>query len=452
MATETLSPPPSQAPAGIKVASAPSVKSGLPNGSGITIVTPPGSTTPIATDRGPAAAPYKAGSARAKMAADAQKLTDKNPANAVVPKPASPDRPGAIETPEPNADPNEPPVIAPEPNAKPAAADPKAPVDLKAGKGKANPWKLFEAEKTARAKAEQEIQTLKSSIVPEQERTALTARVEAAEKRAKELEEHIRFVDYEKSSEFVEKYDKPYKSAWTRAMTELKELSVTDPATGNQRPITSEDMLELVNMPLPTAITTAKQIFGDAAEYVMSQRNEIRKQFEAQSAALSDARKNGAEHQTRMQEQIKNWHTQTEAQIKQTWEKANAAVLENPETGAFFKPREGDQEWNQRLAKGFQLVDSAFSSNPKDPKLTPEQRKSIVERHSAVRNRAASWGPLKYENGQLKAKLEALEKQLKGYKDSSPGVGSGTPSNRNGQPMSARDAMMAGLQKIARPQ
>jgi hypothetical protein len=385
------------------------------------------------------------------MAADAQKLANRNPNSPKAPTPAPTDRPGATETPDPAPDPSNSPDPSPDPNPDPnpdPAPDPKH-TDPKSGKTKANPWKLYEAEKSARAKAEQEIQTLKTSIVPEQERTSLTARVEAAEKRAKELEEHIRFVDYEKSSEFQEKYDKPYKAAWQRAMSELKELSVLDPATGSERPITSEDILELVNMPLPAAITTAKQVFGDAAEYVMSQRNEIRKQFEAQSQALADARKNGAEHQTRIQEQVKQWHAKTEADIKQTWEKANAAVLDNPETGAFFKPRENDQEWNQRLAKGFDLVDRAFSSNPKDPNLTPEQRKAIVERHSAVRNRAASWGPLKHENGQLKAKLAEMEKQVKDYKDTSPPAGGSIPANRNGQPMTAREAMQRDLEKLA---
>ena len=69
----------------------------------------------------------------------------------------------------------------------------------------------------------------RAGVVPEQERTALTARVEKAEARAKELEDHIRYVDYEKSTEFKEKFDAPYVASWERAMSELSEITVTDP-------------------------------------------------------------------------------------------------------------------------------------------------------------------------------------------------------------------------------
>lgn len=446
-------PPTAPPPSGITVAPSAPVKSGLPNGSGITNVTAP------ATDLGPTK-PIVKGSARAKMHADAQKIakqgSDINSPLAIQPSPETIERPGAIE-PSAQADPSPEPVDEPDKTGKEPspATDPQQASTTPAKdpkKEKANPWKLYEAEKQKRAQVEKEAQDLRASIVPEAERTALTARVEKAEKRAQELESHIRFVDYEKSTEFQEKYQQPYQQAWTRALSELKDLTVTDPATQATRPIASEDILELVNMNLPDAIKTAKAVFGDAAEYVMSQRNEIRKLFEAQSSALEKARKDGGEHQKRMQEQTEAWFKATDAQIKQEWDKANAGVLEDEATGTYFKPREGDQEWNQSLAKGFALVDRAFSENPRDPKLKPEDRAAVVRRHAAVRNRAAAWGPLKKLATKLEAKVAELEKTLSGYKNTAPTVGGTQTSTANGQPASARSMMHDALIKLAKPQ
>jgi hypothetical protein len=345
---------------------------------------------------------------------------------------------------------------------KPATAEgAKGPdIDPKTGKPKkANPWKLFEEEKKARATAEQEIQRLKSSIVPEQERAALMGRVEKAEKRAQELEDHIRFVNYEKSTEFKTKYQEPYEAAWKRATTDLAEISVTDSITGQPRAVTSQDILELVNMPLGKAREVADEMFGKFADDVMAHRKEIRGLFDKQSAALEEARKNGGLRDQQMREAFQKRQSETQKFVQENWKAAEQEFLSDKENGQYFKPKmieEGkeptpeEKEWNEALERGFKLVDEAWSSNALDPKLTPEQRKEVIKRNVAVRNRAAAFGPLKRHAKRLEARIKQLEKDLKEYSGSTPGAGGSAPEARVNKGTDAKSAFHQRLVKIAR--
>jgi hypothetical protein len=347
-----------------------------------------------------------------------------------------------------------PPVTDPNADADPNAPDPEAPptppADPKTGK-KVSPWKLYEAEKTARATAEKQLQEMKASLVPEQERKTITERLTVAEKRAAELEEHIRFVDYSKSSEFQTKYQQPYLAAWKRAMSELGELNLTDPGTQQARKVTSDDILQLVNLPLQQAREVADNLFGVFANDVMGHRKEIRALFDNQAAALDEAKKNGATRITQMQEAYRKQNEELSQQIQTTWTKVNEEALTDPKMGEYFKPKEGNEDWNQRLAKGYALADRAYAENPRDPKLTAEQRASAIKRHAAVRNRAAGWGPLKWENGQLKTQLEELKAELSKYRTQSTPPAGGSSTAAHSGPQTAMGRVQEALRKIARP-
>jgi hypothetical protein len=372
-----------------------------------------------------------------KIAKPVEGTDDRPPEPA--PKPA--DKPPAEVTPKPEDAPEPPPA---DPNAPPTPADPKS-------KERVSPWKLYEREKEARAKAEKEIQEMRASIVPGEERKTLVEKMAATEKRAKELEEHIRFVDYQKSEEFQTKYEQPYQKAWSRAMGELKELTVTDPGTQAVRAVTVDDIMELVNLPLQKAREVAVAVFGDFANDVMGHRKEIRNLFEAQTTALEDAKKNGSERIKQAQEFLTKQNTELKQHIETTWAKLNEEALADPKVSEYFKPREGEEEWNQRLSKGFELADRAFKENPNNPQLTPEQRISAIKRHVALKNRAAGWGPLKWENGQLKTQLAELKAELAKYKDTEPAPGGTRTQGSPSGPVSGMDRIRQSLQKIARP-
>lgn len=337
----------------------------------------------------------------------------------------------------------------------PPASEPKpakgGDTDGNAPKPKVNPWKLLDEHKAARAKAESEIAELKKLVPNEAARKQEIAELEQLRARAKELEDEIRYVNYEKSPEFKEKYDEPYKKSWSKAMHELAEISIEDPDTGQTRQFTANEMLKLVNMPLAEARKVADELYGSLANDVMTHRKEIKNLFEARATALEEARTKGAEREQKTLEQVKAANETITKQITETYTKANESITKDEKYGAYFTPIEGDQDGNQRLAKGFELVDRAFQENPMDPRLTPEQRESIVKRHAAVRNRAAAFGRLVFQNQQAKTRIAELEAELAQFKGSEPTATGTTPPNTTPAPMSAREQMEAALAKLVKP-
>lgn len=443
MAAATIDPPTqSPPPGGVNI-----IDTGPPK-------PPPPPTTTIrvsemtgATDPGPLDKP-KAGMSRLqsdlrKKAGISEPETTK-PAPQKAPAPTTAEAKLTDQGAEQESSPSAP--TSPETQTKPATP-PTA--DEKAKSGKTNPWKLVDEFKGRAATLEKENAELRKSIVPEHDRKSLEARAQTAESRVKELEDEIRYVNYQKHPDFVKNYQQPYENAWKVATSELSEISIVDPTSQQQRPATPEDLMQLVNLPLGQARAIADQVFGPFADDVMAHRKEIRTLFEKQSQALKEAKESGSLREQQLREQQEKTQTELSGEIRQLWERSNNQLLEDPQIGTFFKPREGDSEWNERLTKGFQLVDQAFSQNPTDPKLSPEQRAQVIRRHAAVRNRAAGWGAVKHENTKLRAQVEELTKELSQYKESTPPTQGTTSSTTQTGPATAKDQVFGALRKLA---
>ena len=388
---------------------------------------PPINVTPAAIDKGPASPPPKPGSARERMFQDLHKKAGMDETAPPVTKPA--------------VEPEAPPEGGDAP--PPATADPTAP------KAKVSPWKLVDEHKAARLKAETEAAELRKTMLPPEKVKEITERAAALENRAQELEQEIRFTNYSKSQEFAEKYQKPYEESWKRWMGDLQELTVADPNTGGERPIAPQDLLELVNLPLKEAKTRAMESFGDFADDVMSARKEIRGLFDAQNKALEEARKGGEQRDLERVTQMQQQQQALGKEIGELWSKSNEMAQNDERFGKYFQPVEGDEEANTRLKKGFEIADRAFSVNPLDPRLTPDQRQQIVQLHSAVRNRAAAFGKLVYQAEKNAATIAELQAELARFKSAQPGAGEphGQESPTTGS--SAHDQVFGALRKIA---
>ncbi len=419
---------------------------------------PPPTTTPVAPT--PSPSPSKASAPAPKSAAPAapEKRSPKAEMQAelkkrfgsgetVDPAPAAaPKGDGSLEK-KAGASESSPSPDAPAADPKSGEQQPQAKTDPQYDK-KQSPWKLMDQFKKRSVELESENLALKQRLESMGDAAKVAERMTVAEKRAQELEEHIRFVDYSKSDEFKTKYQTPYEAAWKRATAELRELSIAD-AAGNQRMVTPDDLLQLVNLPLGKAREVANQLYGDFANDVMEHRREIRTLFDQQQNALEDARKNGVETQKKQQEQYQQTIKKIHSDVKSTWEQANKKVFSHPEWSKDFTPIEGDEEGNSLIKKGFELADAAFIHlNAMDPNLTPEQRKQVVERHAAVRNRAAAYGRLKFWLKQRDTRISELTKELEQFKSSEPGKGApasvGTVKPQGG----ARESVFGALRNL----
>lgn len=309
---------------------------------------------------------------------------------------------------------------------------------------KVSPWRLVDdykktnSELKARLETyEKELGELKGTKPAAEVPKDVTERLSKAEARVKELEDDLRFTDYQRHPEFVTKYQKPYNDAWKLATSELSEVAITDPNTGAQRPATAEDMLALVNLPLGQAREYANKLFGEFADDAMGHRKEIKRLFDAQQNALKEARENGATHAKQVQEQTQAQRQQVDKAIKDTWESAKREVVTHEKHSLYLNPVEGDQKGNAALAKGIEFADKAFSANPRDPSLSSEQRKEVVRMHAALMYRAAAYPRMRQWIEERDARIKELQERLDGYAESEPGQAAGTSTStasENGKP------------------
>lgn len=365
-------------------------------------------------------APTAAAKPSARQGAETETTTDAGAA------PLNPDGSGAPAAADPNAD----------PGASAAAAATQADGDK--GK-KVSPWKLVDQYKTKTAELEKQLADAKTASLPETQKKEYLTRIEELTKRNEHLENEMRFVNYEQSDDFKTKYQQPYEKAFTNAMSEMGELTITDPATQQTRQVTDQDILALCSLPLADARRMANELYGDFADDMMAHRKEIRNLWTARQNALKEARETGTKTMQQRMEMVQKHQKEISDFITSNWQAVNQAAFKDEKYGKFFTPVDGDQDGNQRLAKGFELVDRAFTENPNDPRLTPEQRAGVIKRHAAVRNRAAAFGRLNAWLEKAESRVAELEKELAKYKKSTP---SNAPSpGGNGQQTAPADPM-----------
>jgi hypothetical protein len=322
-------------------------------------------------------------------------------------------------------DPEKPADLPDEQAKEPPTESPQEPSPADAKGKKLSPWRLVDQWKSKTAQLERELAELRANAAPPAEVKALKEQLAERETKLKEYEDEIRYVNYQKSPEYIEKYQKPYEAEFKRAVAELSEVNVTNP-DGTTRPANAEDMLALVQLPLGRAREVADQLFGPFADDALMHRRAIKDKFDTMRTALDEAKTRAADYHKQKAEQETKFQSEAAQFVAEAWERANRDTITDKTYGQYFTPREGDREWNQRLAKGSELVDRAFRENPYDPKLNPAQREEVIRRHAAIRNRAAGWGALRGENIKLRSQISALETELKAFKKSEPGQGAST--------------------------
>lgn len=251
-------------------------------------------------------------------------------------------------------------------------------------------------------------------------------------KRLEELENEIRYVKYEKSEEFQEKYEKPYLEAWKKASADLGELTV-ETEDGETRPATTADLIHLANLPLGEARAQARIMFGDAADDVMAHRRVIRELSQAQTKALEDAKKNASEREKQLESQRQVEYQQT---IK-LWDESNKALAQK--FPKWFAKVEGDTEGNTLLDRGFSLADLHFLGEkgltPEQIEMLPQQFrdklktagkldvKDRVALDALLRHKIASHSRLALNLKKANSRIEELEKSLAEYEKSEPPAG-----------------------------
>jgi hypothetical protein len=394
----------------------------------------------------PARAPMR-GERVTKIAQGLEKMGTQ-PTPEPTPKPA--DKPAeAAPEPKPDSTDNKPgdapqPKPAEEGVAKPTEAAPA--IDKK---DKPNPWKMYEQAKSENGTLKQRIHELETKGVNPQEKEQYLERIAEYEKKIRGYEDDLRYTNYSKSAEFKEKYQSRYDDRWKLAMGELGELTVPNP-DGSERAFGTNDLLGLMNLPLKEAYAKAQELYGDLAGTVINHRTELRRIHDEMNHALEEAKTKASEREKQISEQRAIEQKQVDSLIASSFKASHEAAVKDPKNGRFFNQADGDDEWNTALQRGKELS-AAFLQSPAAPGLSAEQRKEISEKHAAIFNRSAAFGPMKLLVTRLEKKVATLEKELSGFKQSSPaaatnGAPAPAPVAATGRKM---DSMFADIAKRA---
>lgn len=265
----------------------------------------------------------------------------------------------------------------------------------------------------------------------------LSTELENLRKLNSDYETRVKALDFTQSQEFHERFKQPVAKALTSAYEDLKEMTVTDERTGEQRAATEADFKALLSVPLGEATTKAKTLFGDLAGEVLGHRRGIVQLKRAEREALDNAGKLAEEHIQRTSTES----TQRQQKLQQVYQQRRAQIEQKlPE---LFKAADGDAEATKVLVAGRQLAELL-----EDPSMNEEQRVALG---TDIRMRAEAFGYLKLKlDREVKRNTELTEK-LKSYEVSAPREGDGPAKNPSAPSSDPWDKAMKGLDKISKP-
>jgi hypothetical protein len=279
----------------------------------------------------------------------------------------------------------------------------------------------------------------------------IAAKLEQIQKRNRELEDQISFVDYSKSEEFQEKHVKPYNAAYYRAVSDFSQLQVreadgTDPESGETkfkfRQATDKDLIYLANLPLSKMDDEADAMFGKSAGRVIRHVEKVRDLAIAQQEALDNAAKNA---ETRRTEKA-NTEKLNSTKGKEMFQSEHKRLQEK--YPKFFAKDETDPEGNQLLEKGIAMADRIFLRTPEN---TPKSAEEAVRLHALAYNKIANHDRLARKFKLARERIAELEKSLKEFEASEPGAGRAGEAGRSGRPadpMSEANAELDSLDKL----
>ena len=322
---------------------------------------------------------------------------------------------------------------ATKPADKPKVEDPK-PAQAKPPKA-ASLREAYDKLKTERAELDsklKEYQDKEKSWKPNEEREKeYTAKLTAAEKRAQELEDVVKFADYSKSTEYQEQFVKPFNEAFTRGQKIAAQYSVLN-EDGSQRKATAEDFNSIMAISDPDAAAAKiEELFGTGvkAASINAARQAVLEKYEARNNALNEWKSKSGEREKMTAEQSERFQQEM---VKDWGDSVRSGQERLPEV---FKPAEGANVENDILEQGNRLADLAFGALPaaefdklpdfvkRDLKNGQLHPKAKVHLHAAIRNKAGAFDRVVYQNKQMAKQLKDLQAKLDGFKKSEPASG-----------------------------
>lgn len=250
---------------------------------------------------------------------------------------------------------------------------------------------------------------------------ALTAKLAAAEKRLADYEGTLQLTRYERSQDYKEKYETPWRNHQVEAEADVEQMIVTepnpdDPDTSKERPATKADFEEIYALSLGPASRLAYKKFGpEQAPTIMQHYRQLHADARAAYNAIADHKTKGDE----FEKQTVAQKAQEQQQRDTLWQQVHEKIL--AKYPQYFDERADDKEWNDALAKGRAISDLKFT--PAWDKLTPQQQVAL---DAQIYHRTAAFPALLGQVKSLETKLAEANKIIEQLRGSGPGKPSAT--------------------------
>ena len=162
--------------------------------------------------------------------------------------------------------------------------------------------------KKVRTEYEPELQKLRSKVQeyekkPPEDSAPILQKIKTLEERNAQLEKRMELVNYEESSDYQEKYEKPFIEAWNRSLAAFQQLEVTEKHPDGvdemgepkfkieTRLATSDDLLDLSRLPIGKMDKKAKEMFGESSPRVINYVEKIKELWQQKQTAKEQSAK-----------------------------------------------------------------------------------------------------------------------------------------------------------------
>lgn len=238
--------------------------------------------------------------------------------------------------------------------------------------------------------------------------------------RLQEYDSEMLYTNAEKSEQFQREHYQPYVQNYQDAYTTLSEWSI--PVEGGApRALTPQEFQKIVATGSGReALEVARSIYGEEGiepGVVFAARQAVMEASRRFQRAKDEIKQTASQRQQQTLEQSRQ-----EADL---WRKFTSEDVEKyPQ---WFKAPDGDEKAKELLEKGFKFVDEAFDGASQ--KWEPQKR---ARRLAVIRNKAAGFDRLAYDNSKLRTRLKELETKLGEFEESEP-KGGEPESSANGK-------------------
>lgn len=259
-------------------------------------------------------------------------------------------------------------------------------------------------------------------------------KVQALEKKSRELEQQLAESSYERSLDYKTKYQEPWNQAWNSSIEMVKQLPVSTDDQGGTRTGTQVDLLKIYNLPPSERHSAAKLMFGDNALAVLSEVRDLDKMRRDAEIAIKNHRE-GYEAKTKEQQE-----SQTREQKQYEDTRATAMQSLKEQYPQFFGDDPNDPEVTAQMQSGYDYVDNAIEQMP----LMPMADRAAYT--AVLRARAAAFPRVTFELKRERELRKSAEADLAKYRGSDPGAETEKPGGE--KPVATEEIPTGGLEAL----